>query len=635
MNEIYLCASSGIFNNEALRATLGKDVKIYKNFYKPLRYDYVISWGYKKSYNKAKKISIKKNIPICFVEEGFIKSLPVYHSVCLSILIDYKAPYYDCFQESDLEYTIKNSLLTEADKQRSKNIMNFIVNNRITKYNDNNKVYKKYSGAVLLVDQTADDASIKYGDATEVDFYKMVNDALSQFKPQDISLKIHPKVISGERESYILDYARSKGIKIISENISPWDLFPGFSDIYVVTSQMGFEALISGAQVTCFGSPFYSGWGLTNDKKIVGRRVGFSFDLLHLFYCCYVIYPKYYNPFTSENADMENILLLILKKNQVSKLPEFNYNFLSSKKKFFINKYVDFCKESKINLTWGLDKTIKDSYFVEDGFIRSRGLGVMHNYPFSLIIDSQGLYFDKDTSCDLDSILNSNIPDDPLLLSMAAMLINKIVGHNLTKYNIPKKGFKLDSSEKNILLVIGQVEDDLSIKYGAVDVTKNSELLSLIRSENKDAYIIYKPHPDVFHGKRISEYIDPNLYDFNAGQYSIEEIYPHINSLHTITSLSGFEAIIRKIPVYTYGLPFYAGWGLTTDRYEFPETRRTKKLTVENLFIGSYMVYPYYLCPYTLQSVDLDTFLINFIKCSNINRSALVNKFNNLLRIIK
>jgi capsular polysaccharide export protein len=43
-------------------------------------------------------------------------------------------------------------------------------------------------------------------------------------------------------------------------------------------------------------------------------------------------------------------------------------------------------------------------------------------------------------------------------------------------------------------------------------------------------------------------------------------LYRQVQEVHTIGSLSGFEALLRGLRVVTWGRPFYAGWGLTEDR---------------------------------------------------------------------
>ena len=42
-------------------------------------------------------------------------------------------------------------------------------------------------------------------------------------------------------------------------------------EVHTITSLSGFEALLRDKKVTCYGAPFYSGWGLTEDKQLVTR----------------------------------------------------------------------------------------------------------------------------------------------------------------------------------------------------------------------------------------------------------------------------------------------------------------------------------------------------------------------------
>ena len=60
-----------------------------------------------------------------------------------------------------------------------------------------------------------------------------------------------------------------------------------------------------------------------------------------------------------------------------------------------------------------------------------------------------------------------------------------------------------------------------------------------------------------------------------------------------MTSLLGFEALLRDTKVFCYGQPFYAGWGLTQDLH--PIARRTRRLTLDALVAGSLLQYPTYL----------------------------------------
>jgi capsular polysaccharide export protein len=72
-----------------------------------------------------------------------------------------------------------------------------------------------------------------------------------------------------------------------------------------------------------------------------------------------------------------------------------------------------------------------------------------------------------------------------------------------------------------------------------------------------------------------------------------------------MTSLTGFEALLRGKRVVCYGLPFYAGWGLTQDVLTCE--RRQRKLSLEELVIGALIKYPTYCDPKTGHLIDVET----------------------------
>ncbi len=65
-----------------------------------------------------------------------------------------------------------------------------------------------------------------------------------------------------------------------------------------------------------------------------------------------------------------------------------------------------------------------------------------------------------------------------------------------------------------------------------------------------------------------------------------------------MTSLLGFEALLRGTPVTTLGAPFYAGWGLTRDLGKTP-ARRQARPTLPGLVHAALIGYPRYLDPVT------------------------------------
>ena len=73
-----------------------------------------------------------------------------------------------------------------------------------------------------------------------------------------------------------------------------------------------------------------------------------------------------------------------------------------------------------------------------------------------------------------------------------------------------------------------------------------------------------------------------------------------VDQVHCLTSLTGFEALLRGLPVTVWGSPFYAGWGLTADRGPpFPPERRLRQLSIDGLVAACLILYPRCLDPVT------------------------------------
>jgi capsular polysaccharide export protein len=232
---------------------------------------------------------------------------------------------------------------------------------------------------------------------------------------------------------------------------------------------------------------------------------------------------------------------------------------------------------------------------LEDGFLRSVGLGADLIKPVSWVFDKSGIYFDATRPSDLEELLAATT-FTPELVVRAQYLRERIVACNLTKYNVGSGEWKLPAGVKRVILVPGQVESDASIRFGAQGVNTNMGLLRAVREANPSAYVVYKPHPDVVAGLRTKgEFEDQALEWCNeqVTDISMGELLQQVDEVHTLTSLAGFEALLRGKKVTCYGQPFYAGWGLTTDM--LPVARRTRKLTLEELVAGALILYSTYI----------------------------------------
>jgi capsular polysaccharide export protein len=231
---------------------------------------------------------------------------------------------------------------------------------------------------------------------------------------------------------------------------------------------------------------------------------------------------------------------------------------------------------------------------LEDGFLRSVGLGADLVRPLSWVVDRQGLYIDATRPSDLEDLLQSE-PVDPALRQRAARLRERIVANALTKYNVDGKPWMRPPFLHAVVLVPGQVESDASIRFGSPLVRSNLDLLRRVREDRPDAYIVYKPHPDVAAGLRAEgdgEADAARWCDEIVVDARMDQLLGQVDEVHTMTSLTGFEALLRRVPVVCWGQPFYAGWGLTDDR--LPPARRGRRLTLDELVAGALIRYPRY-----------------------------------------
>lgn len=236
---------------------------------------------------------------------------------------------------------------------------------------------------------------------------------------------------------------------------------------------------------------------------------------------------------------------------------------------------------------------------IEDGFIRSFGLGANCVPPLSAIVDFSGVYFDPSRPSDLETLLEtSDFPD--ALCKRAAQLRAHLVTSSISKYGAGGSPAARPGDGRKVILVPGQVEDDRSVQSGGLQLT-NLDLLARVRACAPDAYLIYKPHPDVEAGHRkgyISKSQALRFADSVQDKCSILSLIEMSDAVHVLTSLSGFEALLRQKPVTTHGIPFYAGWGLTRDLAPIP-ARRTRQRSLDELVAATLLLYPRYLDPVT------------------------------------
>lgn len=383
--------------------------------------------------------------------------------------------------------------------------------------------------------------------------------------------------------------------------------------VYTVGASEGMQALLAGKRVHVFGAPYYAGWGLTDDAvQLPGRNARPT--LAALFDVVFLRFARYLNPATHAPGRIDDLLDAIelhnAVRNRFADLQQVAGIRFQWWKRPFATPYLTAgdgtlrwireasqLREGEHAAFWGA-RSANDLppgapiIRIEDGFLHSTGLGSDHVAPYSQVIDRSGLYFDPSRPSDLTTILNET-DFAAAELVRANMLRCEIARLGLTKYNLGRcKPTWSVPPGKFVVLVPGQVADDASIRLGTRGISTTEDLLREVRARRPDAFIIYKPHPDVLSGNR------QGVIDVNAWADVIEQdsdlisLIEVADEVHTLSSLSGFDALLRGKAVHTYGLPFYAGWGLTHDALAQPWRKRA--LSLDMLIAGVLLHYPIY-----------------------------------------
>ena len=275
----------------------------------------------------------------------------------------------------------------------------------------------------------------------------------------------------------------------------------------------------------------------------------------------------------------------------------------------------------------GLARRGHPAWPVEDGFLRSDGLGAECRPPMSVIVDRlEGVYFDPSRPSELETIL-ATFAFGPELLGRARALREAIVAGRLGKYGVDAaERVRLDAPVgRRVVLAVGQVDGDLSVVRGGAGVAGNAAFLARVRLEEPDAFILYRPHPDVAAGLRRGRIADPvraGLVDQVVTGGSLLALVERADGVHVLSSLTGFEALLRGRAVTVHGQPFYAGWGLTRDLAP-PIARRGRALSLDALVAGALILAPRYRDPVTLLPCPPEVLVSRLVAGQGREESAL------------
>lgn len=580
-------------------------------------------WGHAPTTRRGEAIAQRRQTPVIRIEDAFLRSVLPGRSGAqpLGLTIDALGMHYDPAQPSELEQLLAAHPLDDsALMARARAAIARLKEAHLTKYTGFDPAAPcPDPGYVLVLDQTLDDASVRKSGADRARFLEMLVFAQEEHPGKRILIKTHPDTIAGHRPGYFQPGDANHNVSFFADPVSPWALMDGAAALYTVSSQLGFEAIYAGHRPRVFGQPFYAGWGLTQDEYPVTRRQR-SLSRTQLFAAAMILYPVWYDPYRDTLCTLESAIDTL--EAQTRAWREDRLGWVGSGMRLWKRRPLQALfgqvtpmhfADTKAQVAQAIASGYRHmvwasaaaaprttaSLQIEDGFLRSRGLGADLVPPLSLVLDDLGIYYDPTSPSRLEELIRSRAEMRPDQIHRAEDMIAALTHAQISKYNVG--GCAPDLPTGHRVLVPGQVEDDASITLGTREVSTNLALLSAARAAHPDAVLIYKPHPDVEAGLRPGAITAQDIAAVNAHvlpQTSAPEAIEAADDIWTMTSLLGFEALLRGKPVTCLGTPFYAGWGLTTDLGPVP-ARRSTKVSLAGLVHATLIDYPRYFDPVT------------------------------------
>lgn len=623
----YPC-SAGFLTHARLRRILtlgGHDLRLGR----PGSGDDVLVWGRSPYARRGEWLASATGAALVRVEDAFLRSLFPGRAgdPPLGLVRDRTGIYFDASAPSDLETLLARHPLDDtALLDRARDAIARMRAGHLGKYSAVDRdLPAPDPGFVLIIDQTRGDAAIAHGGANADSFAEMLYTAAEDHPDATLLIKAHPETRAGHRPGHFDQATLPPKARIIDSPVSPWTLFDSARAVYTVTSTMGFEAILAGHRPVTFGVPFYAGWGLTDDRRPTPARRQRRLTAAQLAAAALILYPVWYDPYRDRLGKLEDVIGALEARARAWREDRAGYvavGMRAWKRRHLKAQFgrfgpMRFTNEDRATadgrpvLVWAgreMD-ALKEAcaaqgrplYRVEDGFLRSRGLGADLVPPLSQVRDGRGIHYDPSRPSDLDHLITRAAALPAPQLRRAERLIDRLTALGLSKYNPGGSTPLPDVPEgAEVVLVPGQVEDDASILKGAGRVRDNATLLRTARDLHPEAFLIYKPHPDVVAGLRDGA-IDPDLVGRFAGAVSDADparLLSITTRVVTITSGLGFEALIRGIPVTTLGAPFYAGWGLTRDLGDVPP-HRSARPSLAALVHAALIAYPRYTDPVT------------------------------------
>lgn len=257
-------------------------------------YDYAISIGSGSYFNNRHLCRGKK---LLHIEGAYLRSFLMDRSgsrfdQARCFFVDTLGWHYDPNRPSDIENLINTYEVTDEQKQRARDFINLLIDNKVTKFNDQLEQVDLPGGHnVLVVDSTQKDQAVVMSGGRDNSFTELLDSAIKENPNSNIIVKSHPDVLNNRRTGYY-DNLDNPNIIMVNKKVNPFDILRQVNKVYLFSSTLGLESVMMGKETHVFGMPCYAGWGLTHDRMFSKKRTR-KRTIEELVYIIYFVYTQY------------------------------------------------------------------------------------------------------------------------------------------------------------------------------------------------------------------------------------------------------------------------------------------------------------------------------------------------------
>lgn len=566
-------------------------------------------WANAPSAGAAQRRATDSGADVLFLDDAFLRAVSDDPFAPLAgLLIDPQGVHYDPVRPSRLEHILATDPLDDAALlDRARSAIERLRDGHLSQTSGYDpSLAPPPPGYVLVVDQPRGHPAVAASQAGPDAFREMLAVARIEHPGAPIYIKTDAQAVGYAGIGYFGPEHKADGTELFDHSVSPWHLLEGAIAVYTVSSHFGFEAILAGHRPRVFGQPFYGGWGLTRDERPVPRRER-RLTRAQLAAAALFLAPTWYDPYRDRLCEIEDVLAQFEAQARAARDGRQGYVALAIPKRdrralrthigplTFAGAPAEAI--SKVQTTGAAllvraeDVTdMLDADTAKAHVPLHRLTAPLIDLPGALAIDDLGNPHDPNQESRLERLIMEASTFPSSRLRRAEDMMRKLEEAASEGPDLP---------EGRRILVPGEDAAGARLQLGATGGTESRlALLKATRAQNKDAVLIYVQDEAAGAPAIPLSQLDGFADAVIAGAIAPAALR-YADEVWTLTSELGFRALLQGLPVTCLGAPFYAGWGLTTDRAPVPRRRMLARPSVAAIAHAALIALPRYRDPET------------------------------------